>query len=92
MIKLFLEIVRNNLFKYEMSERRPVLFTGKSRVKITNLKKKLHVREMQGIFYFLTDYFRKGGKTKKRKSKITRRKSKKNKKVVSQKSRRNKKK
>jgi hypothetical protein len=40
----------------------------------------------------ITDYFRKGGKTKKRKSKITRRKSKKNKKVVSQKSRRNKKK
>ena len=29
-----------------MSERRPVLFTGKSRLKISNLKKKLHVREM----------------------------------------------
>ena len=34
MIKLFLEIVRNNLFKYEMSERKPVLFTGKSRLKM----------------------------------------------------------
>ena len=46
MIKLFLEIVRNNLFKYEMSERKPVLFTGKFRLKISSLKKKLHVREM----------------------------------------------
>ena len=46
MIKLFLEIVRNNLFKYEMSDRKPVLVTGKSRLKISNLKKKLHVREM----------------------------------------------
>ena len=46
MIKLFLEIVRNNLFKYEMPERKPVLFTGIFRLKISSLKKKLHVREM----------------------------------------------